>query len=91
MQKLIYLFILSISFLSCKSEREIMQHIGQYRYHMISRMPRHDLLKRKQYLIEQLGESTWNTIDTLNKSFWKTSAQLDYPVQLSFTLRPPQQ
>ena len=40
-----------------------MQHIGQYSYHMMSRMPRPNLLKRKQYLIDQLGESTWNTID----------------------------
>jgi hypothetical protein len=65
--------------------------IGPYSYHMMSRMPRHDLLKRKQYLIDQLGESTWNTIDTLNKSFWKISAKSESPVQLSFTLRPPQQ
>ena len=68
-----------------------MQHVNQYSWHLISRMPRHDLLTRKQFLIDHLGESTWNTIDTLNKSFWKISAQSESPVQLSFTLRPPQQ
>ena len=68
-----------------------MQHVNQYSYHMMSRMPRPNLLKRKQYLIDQLGESTWNTIDSLNKSFWKISAQSESPVQLSFTLRPQQQ
>ena len=69
----------------------MMQHANKYSWHLMARMPRVTLLDRKQLIIDHLGESTWNTIDTLNKSFWKTSAKSDLPVQLSFTLRPPQQ
>jgi hypothetical protein len=68
-----------------------MQHASKYTLALMARSPRHQLLRNKEYLIEQFGEKAWKDLLLLNASYENKLTHGELSIRAGFTLRPPAQ
>ena len=68
-----------------------MEHASKYTLAMMARSPRHQLLRNKEYLIQQFGEKAWKDLLLLNTSYENKLTHGELSTRAGFTLRPPAQ
>ena len=68
-----------------------MQHASKYTLALLARAPRQQLLRNKEYLIEQFGEKVWKDLLLLNASYENKLTHGELSTRAGFTLRPPAQ
>ena len=68
-----------------------MDHASKYTLALMARVPRHQLLNNKEYVIDKFGVETWNILLKLNASYHNKFVHGVGHTLSSFTLDTPRE